>query len=169
MSRRGASAHMESMTEQTTPTSRALGLIALSVAEHQPVRRDDSPFPACANPRCQDIPFIGIRAQYAHQAAALVDDLHHELESALAEERECARAGGRDLTAEEEASIRARFLVLAPSPAPERPRHVNDPRLAPAVEAFRLALARRGSLSSISYIEDAMAAALKAADHSLAA
>jgi hypothetical protein len=155
---------MESMTE-STPTSNALDLIAHSVAEHQPVRRAGSPFPACANPRCQDLPFTGIRAQYAHQAAALVEDLRHELESALAEARETARAEGRSLTAEEDASIRARFLVLAPAPAPERSRPGNDPRLAPAVEAFRQALARRGALSSISYVEDAMAEALAAADH----
>lgn len=155
---------MESMTD-STPTSNALDLIARSVAEHQPVHRAGARFPACANPRCRDLPFTGIRAQYAHQAAALVEDLQLQLASALAE----ARAGGSDLTAEEEASIRARYLVLAPAPAPERPLQIHDPRLAPAVEAFRQALARRGALSSISYIEEAMAEALTAADHSLAA
>ena len=153
---------MESMTE-STPTSNALDLIARSVAEHQPVHRAGARFPACANPRCRDLPFTGIRAQYAHQAAALVEDLQRQLESALAE----ARAGDRDLTAEEEASIRAKHLVLVPSP--ERPLQAHDPRLAPAVEAFRQALARRGALSSINYIEEAMAEALTAADHSLAA
>lgn len=156
---------MESMTAEPTPTSTALDLIALSVSEHQPVRRPGARFPACANPRCHDLPFTGIRDQYAHQAAALVEGLERQLESALAE----ARAAGRDLTADEEASIRARFLVLAPSREPERRRQGHDPRLAPAVEAFRQALARRGSLSSISYIEEAMAEALEAADHSLAA
>lgn len=40
----------------------------------------------------------------------------------------------------------------------------KDPRLAPAVEAFRQVLARHGSLSSINFIEDAMAAALMTAD-----
>lgn len=160
---------MVSMTEQPTPASRALDVIALSVSEHQPVRRAGSRFPACANPRCRDLPFTGIRAQYAHQAAALVEDLQYELESALSEAREGARAEGASLTAEEEASVRAKYLVLAPAPAPERPLQVHDPRLAPAVEAFRQALARRGALSSISYIEEAMAEALAAADHSLAA
>jgi hypothetical protein len=129
---------MESMTEDPTPRKLALEHIAESISKHQPYRPEGSLIPACSNSQCKGLSFPSIRAQYEHQATALVNDLQHDL------------------------------LLLEPAPAPERPRRGADPRLGPAVEAFRHALARQGSLSSISYIEDAMASALQAADLAVA-
>ncbi|GAA4033041.1 hypothetical protein GCM10023063_15550 [Arthrobacter methylotrophus] len=204
---------------------RALDRIARSIAEHQPVRREDGPFSTCKNPACKGPIFVNIRARYEHQAVAMVNDLQRELDFTLEYAREDAEAEGRVLTAAEEAEIRCDFLVFASAPEPasaaalaaqernakadaliaaaedaqsrgdigkeggveaadflaERAKRIlddemfefphnqdtapdADPRLAPAVNAFRREMTRHGALSSIRPVRDAMIAAFAAAD-----
>lgn len=220
---------MGPMTEEYTPRMRALDRIARSISEHQAVRREDGPFSTCKNPACNGVIFLNMRNRYEHQAIVMVNDLQRELDFSLQYAREDAKAEGRELTAEEEAEIRAEYLVLAPSPEPaaaaamavlvrnakadaliaaaedaqsrgdigkeggveagtylaDRAKRVlddemfefphsadtdpdADPRLAPAVNAFRRTMARYGSLTSIRPVHEAMAAAFAAADEATA-
>lgn len=106
------------MTSCYTPRMRALDRIADSIASHQPVRRKDGPFSTCTNRDCNQPVFVTKRSLYQHQAIVLVNDLQRALDLCLADARDDVKAEGRDLTAEEEAAIRADFMILALAPEP---------------------------------------------------
>ena len=107
------------MTTEHTPRIRALGRVARSLSEHQPVRREDGPFSTCKNPACNGVIFFNRNDRYNHQAVVLVNDLQADLDWYLQVLREDAAEEGREVTEEELAEARSEYLVLAPSIAPE--------------------------------------------------
>lgn len=112
------------MTTDYTPRMRALDRISRSIAEHQPVRRENGIGSTCRNYACQGVIFLNLKDRYNHQAVVLVNDLQRELDFYLESVREDAKEEGREVTAEELADIRNEFLILAPAPEPE-PVHTN--------------------------------------------
>jgi hypothetical protein len=116
------------MTAEYTPRMRALERIARSLSEHQPVRREGGVGSTCRNLACKEVIFLTLNDRYSHQAVVLVNDLQADLDWCLQILREDAEEEGREITEEELAEVRAEYLILAPSVAPEPAVSGKDPR-----------------------------------------
>lgn len=107
------------MTTEYTPRMRALDRISRSIAEHQPVRRDEGIGSTCKNRACKGVIFFNLNDRYNHQAVVLANDLQHELDFYLEFLRDEADEEGREVTGEELAYARTEHLILAPAPVPD--------------------------------------------------
>lgn len=106
------------MTTEYTPRMRALDRISRSIAEHQPVRREEGIGSTCKNRACKGVIFLTINDRYNHQSVVLVNDMQRDLYWYLQVLREDAEEEGREVTEEELADARSEYLILAPSAAP---------------------------------------------------
>lgn len=115
-----ASAHIGPMTpDEYTPRMRALDRIARSLAEHQPVRREEGIGSTCKNRACNGVIFLTLNDRYNHQSVVLVNDLQRDLDFDLEYLRDEAEKEGREVTDEELAEVRSEYLILGPVPTPE--------------------------------------------------
>jgi hypothetical protein len=114
--------------DEYTPRMRALERVARSIAEHQPVRREEGIGSTCKNRACRGVIFLNLNDRYNHQAIVLVNDLQSDLDWYLDRLREDAKEEGREVTEEELAYARSEYLVLAPSIAPEPALSGKDSR-----------------------------------------
>jgi hypothetical protein len=105
---------------------RALERIARSLAQHQPVRREEGIGSTCKNPACKGVIFLSLNDRYDHQAIVLVNDLQSELDWTLQIQQEDAEEEGREVTEDELAEIRADYLILTESLASETPLSRKD-------------------------------------------
>jgi hypothetical protein len=107
---------MAHMDNEYAPRARALERIARSLAEHQPVKREDGVFMTCRNRVCKGVIFLNLQDRYNHQAVVLVNDLQSDLDFYLEILHDDAKEEGREVTEEELAYARSEYLILAPAP-----------------------------------------------------